>query len=327
MPGSVDALRKFNAARYPSVAFANPDPAETCAAGRGGATTSDQEDGLKWDMLSQVAAALKNGANLNAKYVYMTSQGADVLTYAAAIQTHAGVYDGFLVKTPGGVGRIRRCAPAVPRGDARNTIRNVGVPVIEVVAQGEIGADYQRPDSDQPNDRFRIYEVAGAAHIDMWAYRELPLMQDQLAATGAPGQGTPAWPLTSKSDPEIPLQEHPLLKYVFDGAFANLEQWAEKGTAPPKAERITMKDGVAIGGVRNPYVDVPAASYTTTVPGPGTCRELGSTTPFDSAKIDSLYGNHKKYEAKVADSVDGMVKERWITKSDGQKIKAEAAAK
>ena len=324
MPGSVDALKKFNPMRYPSVAFANPDPAESCAAGRGGATTSEQEDGLKWDMLSQVAAALKNGANLNAKYVYMTSQGADVLTYAAAIQTHAGVYDGFLVKTPGGVGKIRRCAPAVPKGDARNTIHNVGVPVIEVVAQGEIGADYQRPDSDQPNDRFRIYEVAGAAHIDMWAYRELPLMQDQLAATGAPGQGTPAWPFSAKCDPDIPLQEHPLLKYVFDGAFANLEQWAEKGTAAPKAERITMKDGVAIGGVRNPYVDVPAASYTTTVPGPGTCRELGSTTQFDSAKIDSLYGSHKKYEAKVAESVDSMVRDRWITKADGQKIKAEA---
>jgi hypothetical protein len=332
MPGSVDALRKFNPARYPSVAFANPNPSESCAAGRGGAAaTSEQEDGLKWDMLSQVAAALKNGANLNARYLYMTSQGADVLTYAAAIQTHATldsgkpVYDGFLVKTPGGVGRIRRCAPAIPRGDARNTIHNVGVPVIEVVAQGEIGPDYQRSDSDEPNDRFRIYEVAGAAHIDRWAYRELPIMEDQLAAIGTPGQGTPAWPFSVKCDPEISLQEHPLLKYIFDGAFANLEQWASKGTAPPKADRITMKDGAPVGGVRNRYVDVPAASYTTTSPGPGTCRELGSTAPYDSAKIDSLYGIHRKYAAKVAESVDTMVKERWITKSDGQKIRAEAA--
>jgi len=332
MPGSVDALHKFNPARYPSVAFANPDPSETCAVGRGGgAATSDQEEGLRWDMISQVGAALKNGAGLNARYLYMTSQGADVLTYAAAIQTHANlengkpVYDGFLVKTPGGVGRIRRCAPAVPRGDSRQTIRNIGVPVIEVVAQGEIGTDYQREDSNQPNDRFRIYEVAGAAHIDKWAYRELPIMQDQLAAMGTPGQGTPAWPFNVKCDPEIPLQENPLLKYIFDGAFVNLEQWASKGTAPPKADRITVKDGVATGGVRNPYVDVPAASYTFTSPGPGTCRELGSTAPFDSAKIDSLYGSHKKYEEKVAESVDGMVKERWITRSDGQKIKAEAA--
>jgi hypothetical protein len=335
MPGSVDALRKFNPARYPSLAFANPDPSETCAAGRGNApaATSDQEEGLRWDMLSQVGAALKSGAGLNARYLYMTSQGADVLTYASAIQTHANlengkpVYDGFLVKTPGGVGRIRRCAPAVPRGDARQTVHNIGVPVIEIVAQGEIGPDYQRPDSDAPNDRFRIYEVAGAAHIDKWAYLELPTMQDQLAAIGTPGQGTTAWPFNVKCDPEIPLQGHPLLKYIFDGAFVNLEQWASKGIAPPKAERITLKDGVAVGGVRNAYVDVPAASYTTTSPGPGTCRELGTTTPFDSARVDSLYGDHKKYEAKVAESVDSMVKDRWITKSDGQKIKAEAAGK
>ena len=93
------------------------------------------------------------------------------------------MYDGFLVKTPGSVGRIRRCAPAIPKGDPRQTIR-VSVPFVEVVAQGEISEDYRRADSDQPNDRFRIYEVAGAAHIDKWAYRELPIMQDQLAAIG-----------------------------------------------------------------------------------------------------------------------------------------------
>jgi hypothetical protein len=300
---------------------------ERGAAGRGGPSTSEQEDGLRWDMLSQVGAALKSGANLNARYLYMTSQGADVLTYAAAIQTHATVYDGFLIKTPGGVGRIRRCAPAVPRGDPRQTVHNIGVPVIEVVAQGEIGPDYQRPDSDDPKDPFRIYEVAGAAHIDKWAYLDMPIMEDQLAATGAPGQGTPAWPFNAKCDPDIPLQSHPLLKYVIDGAFVNLEQWASKGVPAPKADRITVKDGITIGGVRNPYVDVPAATYTFTSPGPGTCRELGTTTPYDSAKLDGLYGNHKKYEARVAASVDQMVKDRWITKSDGDRIKAEAAGK
>jgi Alpha/beta hydrolase domain len=333
MPGSVDALRKFNPARYPSVSFANPNPSEACAAGgRGNAApaTSDQEEGLRWDMISQVGAALKNGAGLNARYIYLTSQGADVQTYAAAIQTHATldngkpVYDGFLVKTPGNVGRIRRCSPAIPKGDPRQAIR-VSVPFVEVVAQGEISEDYRRADSDQPNDRFRIYEVAGAAHIDKWAYRELPIMQDQLAAIGTPGQGTPAWPFAARCDPEIPLQEHPLLKYIFDGAFVNIEQWASKGVAPPKADRITLKDGVATGGVRSPYVDVPAAAYTTTSPGPGTCRELGSTNLFDWALLESLYGNHKNYEAKVVQAVDRMVKERWITESDGQKIKAEAA--
>jgi len=338
MPASVDALKKFNPTRYPaSLGFANPDPSETCAAGRGNQqATSESEDGLRWDMISQVGAALKNpksGIGLNAKYLYMTSQGADVLTYAAAVETNAKlengkpVYDGFLVKTPGGVSKIRRCAPAIPANDPRQTVHNIGVPVIEVVAQGEIGPAYQRPDSDDPKDPFRIYEVAGAAHIDKWAYLAMPVMEDQQKATGAPGQGNPAWPFNVKCEPEIPLQGHPLLKYIFDGAVVNLEQWASKSTPAPKADRITMKDGVASGGVRNPYVDVPAATYTTTTPGPGTCRELGTTTPYDLAKMDSLYGNHKAYVAKVDAATDQMLKARWITKTDAQKIKAEAAAR
>ncbi|HWF07642.1 MAG TPA: alpha/beta hydrolase domain-containing protein [Bryobacteraceae bacterium] len=333
MPGSVQSLGKFNTDRYTNLGFPNPNPAETCAAGRGGPATSDQEDGLRWDMLSQVGAALKSPALLSAKYIYMTSQGADVLTYAAAVETRATldngkpVYDGFLVKTPGAVGRIRRCGANIPAGDPRQTVHNIGVPVIEVVAQGEIGPSYQRPDSDDPKDPFRIYEIAGAAHIDKWAYRELPTFADQLTAVGTPGQGTPDWPFNVKCDPEIPLQEHPLLKYMFDGAVVNLEQWASKGIPAPKAERITMKDGVAAGGVRSADVDVPAATYTTTSNGPGTCRELGSTTPFDAAKIDSLYGSRKNYAAKVSQEADRMVKDRWITESDAKKIKAEAAGK
>src|SRR5580658_1370082 len=68
MPGSVDALRKFNPARYPSLAFANPDPSETCAAGRGNASaTSEQEEGLRWDMMTQVGIALKSPTGLNAR--------------------------------------------------------------------------------------------------------------------------------------------------------------------------------------------------------------------------------------------------------------------
>ncbi len=290
-------------------------------------------------MLSQVgaalkSAALKSGANLNARYLYMTSQGADVLTYAAAIQTHAmlengkPVYDGFLIKTPGGVGRIRRCAPAVPRGDPRQTIHNIGVPVIEVVAQGEIGPAYQRPDSDDPKDPFRIYEVAGAAHIDKWAYLEYADHGGPACGNRRAGSGHTRMAVQRQMRSRYSSAERTRCSStLFDGAFVNLEQWASKGVAAPKADRITMKDGVTMGGVRSPYVDVPAATYTFTGPGPGTCRELGTTTPYDSAKLDALYGNQKKYEAKVAGSVGQMVKDRWITKSDGDRIKAQAAGK
>ena len=257
LPGGVKALPKFNPTRYPGVAFANPNPTEACP------MPSDQEEGLRWDMLSQVGAALKSDTGLKARDVYMTSQGVDIMTYLNAIQPQATlgngkpVYDGFLIKGPATVGRLRRCGTAPAKDDPRQKIGNSGVPVIQVVAQGEVAEDYRRPDSDEPNDRYRLYEVATATHIEKYAYAELPSMADQLTALGTPGQGTADWPFAARCEPEIALQDYPLLKYIFDGAMMNLEQWAAKGVSPPKAERISLKGitdefGVAMGGVRSP---------------------------------------------------------------------------
>ena len=328
MPGGFGTLAKFNKARYESViGFPNPDAAETCparvASGRRFALGHAQPG----------AAALKSDTGIKATHVYMAAQGGDVVTYLRAIEPHATLangkptYDGFLLKGPANAGRIRRCAAAPPKGDARLGIRNSAVPVIQVVAQGEVAEDYRRPDSDDPNDRYRLYEVASATHIEKWAYRELPIMADQLAALGTPGQGTPEWPFSVRCDTEILLQDYPVLKYIFDGAIVNLENWSTKGVAPPKADRIALSGmfdqfGIGTGGVRSPYTDVPAAVYYTTTPGPGTCRELGRTVPLDWGRLEALYGSHAKYAAKVSQVVDRMVKDHWITESDAQRIKA-----
>jgi len=45
--------------------------------------------------------------------------------------------------------------------------------------------------------------------------------------------------------------------------------------------------------------------------------------PFDWARLNSLYGTPQNYRAKVAQSVDRLVRERWLTESDGRKIKAD----
>ena len=333
MPGAIQGLKKFDAARYSALSFANPAPNEACAAG-GNNANAEMEDGLRWDAISQVASALKNGslAGFRAQRVYLTSQGADMITYINAIQPHAKVYDGFLVKSPGAPTRINRCAAAPGKGDPRQLIHNAGVPVIGVLTQGEVvdSAPYLRADSDEPADRFRLFEIAGAAHIDAAPYIALPSFDDQ-AKTGSAPQGTPSWPFNVRCTPEIPLQVHPLQSYILDAALVDLDAWVKKGTAPPRADRITVQDGKValdsygngLGGIRSPYVDVPTATYYTTTPGPGTCRELGFDTRFDWSRLDSLYGSYRKYAAKAAQSIDRMVKERWLTESDARRIKAE----
>lgn len=339
MPGAIDGLKKFNAARYASLSFANPNPSEACAVGRGGrggTATSAEEDGLRWDAITQVGSLLKSGnlPGLKADHVYLTTQGADVVTYINAIQPATKTFDGFVVKSPGPPTRLSRCSAAPGPGDARPSLHNAGVPVIGVLTQGEVEASlpYLREDSDDPADRFRLYEIAAAAHIDAAPYIALPSVADQNAGGGA--QGTPQWPFNARCEPEIALQQLPLQAYVLDAAFAALDLWVKKGTAPPRASRLEMKDGkvaldangIGFGGVRSPYSDVPVARYFTTTPGPGTCRELGHEAPFTWARLDSVYGGYKKYAAKVEQAIARMRADRFVTEADSQRMRDQLLA-
>src|SRR5262245_5477469 len=324
MPGSADGLKKFNPGRYADVSFANPNPGGPCAGAQNN-TAAAFEEGLRWDMISQVGAALK-GDRLRAQYLFLTTQGADVATYAnaihASLQNGKPVYDGYLLKAPFTMGRINQCAPPVAANDPRQAIKNVGAPVIAVTAQGEvIGGTFasRRADSDEPNDRFRLYEVASAGHIDKFAYFGFPQQQDQVASVGS-AQGAVDWPFNAKCEPEIPLMEPSLIGFTFNASFAALDQWLRKGTPAPRAPRIELKDagtpqasvvtdklGHGVGGVRTPFIDVPDATYFTNSPGPGTCREMGHKAPFDPAKITELYGSQKNYASRFSETVKRLV--------------------
>ena len=179
--------------------------------------------------------------------LYMTTQGGDVVTYINAIHPHAKlangkpVYDGYLIKSVGGPGRINQCATPPPKSDSRYVMRNVGVPVVSVSSQSEVlgGLGARRPDSDDAGDRYRLYEIAGARHLDIYPYQTFPSFIDQTVAGNV--QGTPEWPFNARCTPEILMNENPLLSYEYHAALANLDQWVRKGTAPPKAERMVNR--------------------------------------------------------------------------------------
>jgi hypothetical protein len=342
LPSSVDGLKKYDPERYANLSFANPSPGTPCPGAQNNAAAA-MEDGLKWDMISQVGALLK-GDTMKAQYLFLTTQGADVATYANAIhanlQNGKPVFDGYLLKAPFTMGRINGCAPAPAANDPRQVIKNVGVPVIEVAAQGEIvGGTYasRRDDSDDAKDRFRLYEVASAGHMDKSAYFGFPALQDQVAAVGT-AQGTEEWPFTAPCTPAIPLMEPSLTSLVYNASFAALDQWMRKGTPAPRAPRIELKDagtpqasvvtdkmGHGLGGVRTPYVDVPDSTYSTNSVGPGVCREMGHKTSFDDAKMNELYGGKKNYNSRFIETINRLVKERWLTESDAKRLKLKAS--
>ena len=339
-PVAIASLKKFNAARYGSLAMANPNPQEACGPRNG---TSDSEEGLRWDIFSQLAALFKSKAagrplaNFNVQRVFGTSHFSELTTYMLAVHPHATLengkpaYDGYLIKSPEDPGRINRCASAPAEGDPRQLIRNVNVPVIRMITQGDVPetSKRRRPDSDESGDRFRLYEVAGASHIDTFLYHHMPVVEDQVKAGATPFLAY--WPLTYQCEPEIPLYNLPVMRYAVDAAFASLDRWVRDGIPAPRAERIglnvTDKFGNAVGGVRSPYLDVPAATYYSNTAGQVTCHNIGRVVPFDWAKMEALYGSSRNYAAKVAQSVDRLVKERWLTESDGRQIKADVKAR
>ena len=346
MPQNIDALKKFNANRYASLSFANPNPAETCGSQN---ATSATEEGLHWDMISQVGALLKSKsttgplAGLNVQYLYMSSHHGHAATYAVAIHSQAKlgngkpVYDGYLLPSWDNPMRLSRCGAAPANGDLRQIVKNVGVPVIRVVPQGEVlgSVAARRPDSDEPGDRYRLYEVAGAPRMDKIYFQHLPAVEDQIKAGQPVSIGK--WPFNYKCTPDIDLLDYPIKRYIINGAFSNLDRWVRTGTPPPRAERLALKNagtpqvdfetdefGNARGGVRHPYVEVPIATYSGNTP--GQCGNLAMKVPFDWARLQTLYGTPKNYTDKVAASLDRLLKERWVTESDANRIKAELIA-
>ncbi len=346
MPQNIDALKKFNPARYTALSFANPNPAETCGPQN---ATSPTEEGLHWDIYSQVGALLKSKpaagplAGFNVQYLFMSSHHGHAATYSVTIHSRANLangkpaYDGYLLPSWDNPMRLSRCGTAPAGGDPRQMIRNVNVPVIRVVPQGEVLGSLaaRRPDSDEPGDRYRLYEVAGAPRMDRIYFQHLPGVEDQIKAGQPVSIGK--WPFNYKCTPDIDLLDFPIKRYIINAAYANLDRWVRTGTAPPRAERLAIRNvgtpqaafdtdefGNAKGGVRHPYVEVPTATYSGNTP--GQCGNLAMKVPFDWARLQALYGTPKNYTDKVTASLDRLLRERWVTESDANRIKAELIA-
>jgi len=132
-------------------------------------------------------------------------------------------------------------------------IRDVDVPVIHVPTMLEVSGNItNKQDSDEPGKQYRLYEFPGMGHIDT---------RDSVRL---------------KPDPcTLPLSTFPVQAYM-SVALDHLFKWVDKGTVPPRADRILLdrdehNDGSMMaldehgnprGGIRNTYVDVPTAKYT-----------------------------------------------------------------
>ena len=338
-PAAVVGLQNFNPGRYDPLSFPNPLPPEErppdLSTRPGRPSYPTMETGLIWDIISHVGAVMKSispsspMAGYRVEYVYAAgATGGDLSAYVSAIHPLAmldngrPIYDGYLIKCTGGPGSINQSEPRMPADDPRCQLY-VDVPVIRVMTQGDILGRgfhqscswvFRQPDSDKPGKQFRLYEVAGSSIGIQYSLLSNPCEEDVAAAKGI---WTGPFAITEH---EFPLQ------YIMNGAFVNLDRWVREGVPPPRAERLATTGeypDVAFEldefsnikrGVRTPYVDVPLATYTWN----------GKIIPFDGALLKKLYPNKQRYVNNVTEHTDALLKDRWVTEMDAEKIKKQA---
>ena len=271
------------------------------------------------------------------------SQSAAFLTtYVNAVDPLAKVYDGFLIHSRfGNSASLENAtmagAPGQPRVVRLRT--DLRAPVITVITETDLldGGIPGFHGARQPdNERLRVWEVPGTSHADSYTFTvgftdsgSVPL--EKLAAGYEP---------TTKvlgGDLAKPINNAPQHHYVVEAALWSLDRWIRAGQAPPKAVPMKLGDGnkpgappglvldpngLAEGGVRTPWVDVPTARLSGIGNAGGQVAFMvGVCEPFDGATLDRLYpGGKRDYLQKFDASLTSAIKAGFILAADRKEI-------
>jgi hypothetical protein len=294
-------------------------------------------NGAANDIIAQVGALIKsshkdnplNGLTVRKMVLTGSSASAGVATnyltnahMAMRLSDMKPIYDGFMPTSSNG---------QMPVLD----VPTILVPTMRETFQG-------RGTTQPDNDKLRVYEFAGMAHIDS-------------RAAGA------YYP-----DPcKYAISRYPMGAMMAVGVD-KLFAWVDKGVAPPHADRFYVdfnpdnkpeldrehgsllaldEVGNVRGGIRNTYVDVPTKSFH--APNEGANPPVANANPWianrgvdgvnqlcglgnyetalSKEQLKKLYKTPKEYQAKVAKRYDELVKEGWALPVYRDVVVAEAA--
>jgi hypothetical protein len=304
-------------------------------------------DAFSYDIYSQIGRLIR--AQLNPEFVLAVGESQSALfltTYVNEVDPLAQVYDGFLVHSrfgpaaplDGGTVLEPEDAAKFPVAQFRPDLR---VPLITVITEtdlvGGVLPGYhlaRQPD----NEWLRTWEIPGAAHADNYTIQVAPIdtgstPRDDIVAAYAPTNMLMGQQLAHCIN--FAPQHH----YVVQAAIAQLHNWVRTGRPAPAAPPMTLSDtnppqlvldenGLARGGVRTPWVDVPIAKTS----GAGSEESLmsplfGSGEPFDAATLSRLYpGGAADYLPRFTQALDQAIEAGFIVPADRPEILELAAA-
>jgi Alpha/beta hydrolase domain len=313
-------IRQSNTARYaslriPAAGSAQQDP-----------SASGPQDSISQAILTQIGSMLKNNAS-NAplagetvKYLIMagvSQTGVTTLRYIqeshanARLANGAPIYDGYFPSEALVYQPITRCDAAV--------IHVVGEGDFALFKTAERGIQFpNHANSDAASERFREYQFPAGSHLPTRG------VTDARMIIGAP------------LAPDERLSQFPSSAFYY-AAFANLVDWIAKGTTPPTAPPIEVRDGEIVrdtfgnakGGVRSPYVDMPTVRYIASAPtveGDSPARRMiGLQEPLSPQRLRTVYRSRENYIKRFDREVDHLVTQRWLQVKDGEALKADEA--
>jgi len=257
------------------------------------------------ELLAQMGALLKSDTSpiadngMRKVILFGTSATSRMLTdYLAQaypvfkLADGSNIYDGFMPTSNG------------------SRILPVDEPMIQMPTQHEfMNVATAVQDGDEAGNQIRVYEFAGIGHL---MARHNPRITSELCVNKP--------------------TEYPLELY-FSVALHHLFEWVDKGIEPPRGDRIHLdrnmdNDGSLMildqhgnpeGGIRNPYVDVPFATYIAgnelaAGQDPAlsvVCRLSVYEVPFTAAKMREMYGSKENFLRQFEENLDEQEAAGW----------------
>jgi hypothetical protein len=307
-------------------------------------------DAWSFDIYSQAGHALRSVPGVlpdpvSARPVRLLASGhsqsaAFLVTYVNAIDALAAVYDGFIVHGRPGAGAALDTGfhPAAGEDGSGERIRpDLRVPVLVLQTETDVtllgGARARQPDTEL----LRVWELAGAAHADTYMLAASWHDDGRLAPQRLAELTSPTTDLVLGHTDRL-ANSGPQQHYVECAAVEHLDAWMAGRGTPPAAPRLeSTRDGlelvrgelgIAIGGVRTPWTDVPSAVLS----GTGQSGELfafllGTTRELGAAELARLYpGGKADYLGRFTSSLDEVIGAGFLLAEDRAEILAVAAA-
>ena len=302
-------------------------------------------DSFSYEMYSQIAQAVRSPVGVEplggllAKRVIGIgeSQSAGrLLTYVNAFAPRYQVFDGYLIHS-----RITGSSPLsqspqveVPAPEIVRVRDDLDEPVLMFQTETDLLILGSLPSNQPDSSMFRLWEVAGTAHGDV--YSLVTSNTDQGDDPSVADVVEISEPIPGFISCEVPINSGPQ-HWVAKAGLHGLVEWIITGEPLPEAERLAVtEDGQAfrlddvgnvLGGIRTNYVDAPVAVLSGLGQAGGSfCGIFGTTQLFDEAMLAALYPTGDTYLDAVNSTTQSAVAAGFILPVDAALIIAAAEA-